>query len=401
MAINLEKDDLIKALSKNKEARDNLKAYRSLISNENTWHGIMATPPNSVLDVTIKAFFNESSIPLELPFFSIIHHLSGFLLKKGITIKFAGGIIKPDIWSIVLASSGGGKTFTSSLISKAIEERDSFPDPASSAKFIEDLKFKNNSIWIRDEFAQFLKAIETQAHMMEIKDYLLRVYDGNKIERRTKKQVIEINDPALTIVGTTVLETFAKNVTPEMMLDGFAQRFSFIIARSDPARPDHEHPIFEVAKHSKKIKTSWDKTISAIKHDQYTVSKDAEESFKESFKTMFSDNSDLPSSFFRRVMFRAVKYALIYHIILKKRTKTIDSDDMVWATRVCYMHLKDGAELVGNYNIPDLEKTLVRAEEIRDELLAKGQVIKPRDLIRRMNIIKNVSQANAILSVIS
>ena len=65
------------------------------------------------------------------------------------------------------------------------------------------------------------------------------------------------------------------------------------------------------------------------------------------------------------------------------------------------MHLKDGAELVGSYNIPDLEKTLLRAEEIRDELLAAGQTIKPRDLIRRMNIIKNVAQANAILSVIN
>jgi hypothetical protein len=394
--------DLFDQLSKSEEARETLKAMlaiRKLKSNE--WRGLMATPPNSLLESVVTAFYQKTDIPLEIPFFVTLHMLSAHMLAEGVVIKFAGQELKPDLWSVILASSGSGKTYSSSFLEKLCGVDETFPEPASAAKFVQDLADHNNSLWIRDEFAQLLKAIETQPHMAEMKDYLLRTYDGKKISRRTKKDVIEVADPALVILGMTVLETFQQNVSPESMLDGFAQRFSYVIAKNDPDRQTKDFPIYDMESYKKDISKRWNATTNSIKHKEYVIGSEAEAAFRQAFESLFQDELDVPASFFRRIMFRSVKYALVYHVMLRKTTKTLDAEDMGWAARVSKMHLQDASELISQYNLPDFERIIQRAEAIRDECRAEGKPFNAREIIRRMNAVKTSAQATAIMQLIS
>ena len=51
-------------------------------------------------------------------------------------------------------------------------------------------------------------------------------------------------------------------------------------------------------------------------------------------------------SFSRRIMFRGVRYALLYHHLPRKDNFLIDDQDMAWAGRVMGLHVKDAGTLV-------------------------------------------------------
>jgi hypothetical protein len=76
------------------------------------WRGMIAVPPGSLLDTVISEFSNKTNIALEIPYSTFLHYVSGALLAAGSKITFQGSVIESDIWSIVLAESGGGKTWT-------------------------------------------------------------------------------------------------------------------------------------------------------------------------------------------------------------------------------------------------------------------------------------------------
>ena len=282
-----------------------------------------------------------------------------------------------------------------------MEHDSGFPEPASAAKFIEDLSTHNKSLWIRDEFAQFLKALEQQPHMAEIRDYLLRVYDGKRVERNTKKSSIRVDDPALCILGLTVLQTFKEAVSPESMLDGFAQRFSYIVAKRDPSRPSKDFPIYDMREYQDRIRSEWQKLIGSVDTLDYSVGPDGEAAFRESFAMLLPPNEEVPMSFFRRIMFRGVRYALLYHILLGKTGSVIDAADMGWAGRICGLHIHDAAWVVGEHGLPDVERLCTRAEELKARILKEeGRPITPRDIVRGVYGIKNTNEAKAILGII-
>lgn len=388
-------------LARSEEARDTIKAMLKVKNTPDAWRGLVATPPGSLLETVISAFRNTTDIPLEIPFFATLHFLSAHMLAKGVTIDFVGQTIKPDLWSVVLASSGAGKTFATSALQRFTGQESTFPEPASSAKFVDDLVTHNNSLWVRDEFAQFLKAMDQQPHLAEMKDYLLRVFDGKRVERNTKKASVQIENPALCIFGLTVLESFKDNVSAESMLDGFAQRFSYVIAKRDPERPASAFPIYDLRGWQERIKRDWDNVVTSIEHEKYIVGPEGEEAFKMSFSLLLPPNENIPTSFFRRIMFRGVRYALLYHVLLGKTDSTLDATDMGWAGRVCGMHVKDAAWLVGEHGLPDLERLCRKAEELRDRILAdEGRAITARDVVRTLSGIRSTAEAKALLQMI-
>lgn len=382
--------------------KDIVGTIRSMIQIKNNikdeWRGLVATPPGSFLENVIKCFYDKTDIPLEIPFFTALHYLSAYLLKSGVYIDFDGQKIKPDLWSVILAQSGAGKTFASKAIGRFIDQKADFPDVASSAKFVEELSKHNNGFWLRDEFAQFLKSVENQPHFMEMKDYLLRLYDGEEISRSTLKNETIIENPALVILGITVLETFMQNVSAESLADGFGQRFSYVIARKDPKRTLQDFPLYEISDFKEKIARSWDDCICNINHERYILTKDSIEGFKTSFSLLCT--TDIPDSFFRRIMFRGIRYSLIYHILLGKTSERIDEVDMGWAGRICALHVRDACELLEGHDKSELQNLLNNAEKVIQRLEEKGEAISPRNLVRNMAKIKNTQEAKAILQIL-
>lgn len=395
---------LFDAIMKSEAARAEVKMmldFRRLAANKETWRGLIAMPPGSLVETVVTEFRDKTDIPLELPFFTVLHWVSAYLLRNDIGIDVGHGqIVKPDLWTVLLASSGAGKTLTQKAVSKALGLDDlEFKGNgcASAAAFVEKLEKNNKSIWIRDEFGQFLKALGSQSHMEEIKDYLLRIHDNETIERETKKYTCTVPDSALTILGLTVWETFPRHVSAEDMVDGFAQRFSYIVAEKDAKRPMISYPIYQINSGGWRYK--WDALIGKIEFDNYVAGEEAIEGYKTAFAMMHS--ATVPESFYRRLLWRAHKYALVYHILTGQGDRQeITAMDYGWAGRVLSLHVQDAMRLLEAHGLSDLEKLLLKAEEARRRLLAEGRKFGARECIQQVYGIKTAAEARAILSLI-
>ena len=367
------------------------------------WRGLIAVPPTSLAEIIISEFRQKTNIPLEIPFFVLFSIISGFLLERGVYVETEEGNILPDIWTVILASSGAGKTYTQNKISSGLSEtmkEIEFPGTGivSSAAFVQALSRKPRGLWVRDEFAQQLKAMEqTNGPMAEMKDVMLQLYDNADISRETKNDTVVVENPALTILGLTVLETFKDYVTAESMLDGHAQRYGYVVAKQDPQRPWRNYPLWKVK--NVEWKDSWEKIVQALQPTYRVDPIMMQKVFGASFQALY--NEAIPESFYRRVMWKATKYALIYHVMRADASPELTSEDYGWAARALSLHIDDAAWLIGDHSLSSLERILARAEEVNQRCLeTKGRPATARDLISGVKSISSAQQANAILSMI-
>lgn len=396
-------EELLHASMKSAEAR---RIIRTMVRvrkvRGETWRGEKALPTGSFLEAVTQAFRQTTDIPLELPLVAVLTLISGRLLKAGCRIEINGQFLKPSIWIVILAPSGAGKTFSIQKVLDITGQRnDLFPEPASAAKFVHDLAAHNNGIWIRDEFGQFLRSLDQQTHLAELRDYLLRLYDGQTISRRTKSDEVSIAEPALTIMGSTVLETFRNCVSAESLVDGFAQRFNFIVATADPNRQIQQFPLYDLRSYEGGMGKAWAEIANIPLHPVYRTSDDAVEVFKSAFRAMLPADGALPMSFFRRLMFSAVRYAAIYHVLLGEHGDELTATDMTWAVRMVELHLEDAIHLLDDYGLGELERLLRRVEEVKRQIESTGRRCTPRDLIRRISSIRTAEQARSCLALVS
>lgn len=381
----------------NEESRDYLKAL--LHTKPVEWRGMPAIPPGTILDIAIRGWHTRTCIALELVLFTLLHHIAHWLLSLGTYVEFAGCCIYPDIWSIILAPSGAGKTFTEQRISSAMRITDKFPEITSAAKFIEDLEQYNNRLLIVDEFAQLLKKMDTLSHLVELKGYLLRTYDHSAISRRTKKAgITTIEKPMLSIMGLNVTESFLATVSLESMIDGFSQRFAYVIADKDPSRPFINYPVFKLQDTVSAISIEWDVLKGVHVHTAYTVDRGADAIFDETFRFLITeDSTDIPESFYRRILWRGIQYALLYHYILKKDSSVIDAEDMAWGLRLCELGLQDGRRLIIDHGVPELARKILQIEKLAHKL---GRVPTPREVVQYVHGIKSVAEAKQLIPLI-
>jgi hypothetical protein len=398
---------LFDLISKSTSARAQVKEMLSFKTTDaegkrmSHWRGIVALPPGSLAEVVVSEFQRKTNIPLELPFFTLLHWVAAYLLKHDVSLRLPGseGVVKPDLWTVLLASSGAGKSWTQKRIYKALEMDElAFPGGiASAAKFVQELAEHNKSIWIKDEFGQFLKALSNQTHLEEIKAYLLSLHDNETIERKTQKYSVAVKDAALVILGFTVWETFPEQVSAEDVLDGFAQRFSYIVAERDEKRAMIDYPIWKLD--SEPWKESWDALVRRIAHPEYVISQSAMDGYKIAFSMLY--NEQIPESFYRRLLWRAHKYALVYHILRGDGyQKELTAEDYGWAGRVLYLHVHDAMRLLDSHGLSDFEKVLRKTEALRERFKREGRVLKARDVVAGVRGIRSAQEAKAVLSII-
>ncbi|KIL97159.1 hypothetical protein CCC_00220 [Paramagnetospirillum magnetotacticum MS-1] len=393
---------LLDLIAERRLGAEQTEALRGLLAAKTpstTWRGLTIMPPGSLLDRAVSLFERTTDFPLELPAFMVLHIMAAYLLDRGVEIEVAGTRLKPDLWSTLLAPSGAGKTKTASVLARVMPVR-LFPETTTSARFIEELAAHNRGLWLQDEWGQFLRRIETQSYAEEMREYLLRAHDGKPLARRTAKGSIEVEEPALVILGTTVFETFTTIVSAESMLDGFMQRFGIVIGEADPARPPHRFPIYRVeeAGNLAPLQAAWE-TIAALPlHSLYTVTPEAEAEFEAGFRHHFEQHHAIPASFFRRVMWRVFKYAAIYHVLLGKDDARIDAEDVGWAMRVAVLHLTDARRLLDGYNLSKLEAVIVKAEVFQAKI---GHRPSKRELISGVRDIQNNVMAEFVLEVMT
>lgn len=349
------------------------------------WRGDSAVPPGSPPDQILQAFRFHTDLPLDLPWHSFLFFLSTYCLDNGVTIKCGGQTITPELWTVVLAPSGAGKSYSLSRIKKGSPVSATIEGIASGAKLIEAMQEneqqgKPNAMLV-DEFGQMLKGIESDGSpLADAKQYLLLAYDGDKIERNTKKQSIVVEDSHMSILGLNVDETFINILSPESLLDGFAQRFAFCLAERDETRPFYEYSRYENDEIEEVVRKAWDRILKVQLHKTYTYSKEALAVYDAEFKRLgleIHDGKQINVSFFRRLMQRTHKLALMMHLIEGDESDIITERDVMWALRQTRLHIADTARLIAMKS-PGANKLMKSVEALAERLAAKGEKLTPR-----------------------
>jgi len=330
-----------------------------------------------------------------------MHYVAGVLIGKNVKIKYGHHETEMDFWTVVLAPSGAGKTWTEVQIADGLKDIDVpiFPGgSASAARFIEELDAKPRALWVRDEYLQLLNQIEIEGGpLSELKDYLLRIYDNRKIERVTKKESFTVESPVLSILGFNALASFVDGITAESLVDGFAQRFSYVIARPDKSRPFGKYPVWNVNKET------WSKKFGEMLdgvQETYIASHNAEKRFMEIFEEA-SGKSKMEESFYRRVMWRAHKYATIYHIMRgEAKNPVISEEDYGWASRLIEMQLSDAADLIDMCSGTSISKAIEAGESVVKKLEEQGLPVTARNIVMRTRAINTVGLARLVLQII-
>ena len=358
-------------------------------------------PPGSILDDVDRMFFTGTDIPRELPFFTVLHYISAMLLQQDVQIEVEGRTTRPDFWTIALAPSGAGKTFTQNIIQEIFGHGvKQFPEAASAAKFVECLRDNNHSLWLRDEFAQYLGAVETQSHMAQVKDFLLRTYDNNDIAHRTKEEDVVVEGPALTIFGTTPFATIKKYLSAESLVDGFAQRFAFVVAERDGRRVK---PIYQTKAHLPEIQAKWAANLATQFHKVYHVDDVGIAAYEEAFYMIVdrSGSESIDESFSRRIMWRSMKYALIYHVITGKTDDVLHAEDLTYAARLAALNLRDLRRLMDQYDMPAFSDMSGKVKAFIKRRAAEGKKTSKRDVVAGVRGVGNAAAAQEMLEFLA
>jgi hypothetical protein len=394
----------VRYLERNEQARETVRAMLDLDKMRESlkgWRGDFVLPPGTSADVILSAFKRYTDIPLEIPFFAFLHFLSGMLLQRRVKIKGLGAM-NADLWTVVLADSGSGKTWAHDAIAKASPVKSEFPMPASGAAFIESLQSHNFGLWFVDEIAQTLKQIEqTGSPLADVKTYLLNTYGSHKIERTTKKNgTITIDEPCLSILGMNTPESFYKSLSQESLLDGFAQRFAFVVAETDPLRPMQNFPLYEQDKVVAQCGKAFDMVAAVPVLDEYIISTDAKKAYEQAFEDLLRLTTNTPASFFRRAMFRTFRYALLYHIILGKTGAELDPADIAWGARLVRLHLADIHHILNRGEMAAVGSLVSKIEQLKAKRTAQGLKTTPRDVQQRIRGFESVADAAALLKIV-
>lgn len=379
-------------------ARVSFVARRRKMAGE--WRGMPCVPPGSLLESVISEFHEKTNIALEIPLCTFFHYVAGALITNGSKILFQGEAIEADFWSLVLAPSGAGKTWTEKKIGKGLEGVVPViqSGAASAAAWLQEFAENPRALWIRDEFFQLLRGIEQSGGpLADLKGYLLQSYDNSTIERKTKKDVITIEKPVLSLLGFTALQPFTDGMSPESLLDGFAQRFGFVLAMPDPARLWRNFPSWSVNSED------WAMRFNVMTEGllpEYQASPEAEEAFLTAFKKL-SGGQDLDESFFRRVMWRGHKYALVYHVIRGLAAEPeLTKEDYGWAARLLEMQLADAAEVLERCSRSDISRAIDAVDEIVRRLQAAGEPITARAVLAKTRLINSSAMARFVFKVL-
>ena len=373
----------IESLQKNKDLRQMVVGMLAQDYSNEDWQGAMTVPPGSILDDVMTVFREETDIPLELIAFSLFHFMSGYLLSKQVTINGQFGTSFAELWTIVLAESGSGKSLSHDTIASCSAVKSDFPEPSSAAKFIDSFQDHNFHLMFIDEVAQLLKNIEKKGGpLADMKKYLLCAYSNQKIERANKVETITIDTPCIGILGLNTPESFYNTISPESLLDGFAQRFSYVLAEPDPERSVYDNPLkyanYNIQKIKEVVQRSFDRFYELNIHDSYTVSPEALQAYTIAFASLI--HKSIPISFFRRVLHRAYKYSLIYHLLLEKQTNIIDGEDVAWACRIANKQLQDLKYLINRNEVEDMGSLLKKAQKVKERFDAANRPFNARVL---------------------
>lgn len=353
------------------------------------WRGDIAIPPGTPPHNILESFKRYTDLPLDLSWHAFLFYLSSYFLGKKVIVRVGKQTLKPAIKTVVLAPSACGKTYSLNRIEVGAPVLPSIQGIASGAKLIENMRENEaaglpNAMLV-DEFGQMLKKMEAaNSPMADVKEYLLLAHDGKRISRKTLKYEVVVEDSTMSFFGLNVDETFIKILSPESLLDGFAQRFTYVLCERDKDRNFRDFPRYENEEIEAVVEAAWCAILKIKLHAEYAYTPDALVTFDRHFSEIggvIEEGNSIPISFYRRLMQNSHNLALCYHIILGKEDANIDAVDVEWAMRQTRLHIADAAKLIASKS-PKSNSALFSVRELDAKLSAAGKKLTPRAIQR-------------------
>ncbi|QYG02230.1 DUF3987 domain-containing protein [Massilia sp. NP310] len=405
--------EYILALSQSQEAARNHAGAANFASSieRYQWESDKTVPPGTPLFDVLQSFKRHTDLPLDLSMHSLFFYLSTWLLQSKTVIECAGQTITPELWTIILAASGCGKTYSLDRLKKFAPVQANIMGIKSEAAFFDAMKTNEEmgraNAMLVDEVGQMIQQIEQiGSPLATLKESLLNAYGGSPITRATVKTGERtINDSTMTFLGLNVDETMMNILTPTSFLDGFCQRFTFVLAKRDPERHFKHFPRYDNAQIEAVTEAAWAKLTAIAPAERYVYTPEALAAYDAAFfeyAELIERDGVVNVSFFRRTLQRAHRLALLYHIILgKAATAEIDVEDVQWAMRLTEVHLVDAARIILAKS-GGAGQVLHATANVASKLAERGQKLTRTTLAQNVRAVKNGDiPADALLAAYS
>lgn len=176
--------------------------------------------------------------------------------------------------------------------------------------------------------------------LSEIKEYLLKAYDHEKLTRKSKKESIETKNIILTLLFINTFESYANNISNESMTDGLMRRFNLIYTEKDKARDFADYSLYNLKKlRDDSLQDTIADLFFSIKPDQnFTFSDNCFKLYQKYFKIFWHRKykNILPEkeNFYRTYMMQSWKFAVFYHLILKREGTEIQGDCLIYGMKI-------------------------------------------------------------------
>lgn len=186
-------------------------------------------PPNSYLESYVRFGMELTDAPAEFHLAVGLSTLAAVAGNKIYTNAWGTNIF-PNLWIVILAPSGFYRKSTAISIGlKALRgscQDAVLPDDFTREKLVECLMKQPYGIIPVYEFGELLARLGRD-YNAGLKEFLTAIFDGNPYKRATKRETIEIDDPALSILAASTIDWICDRITDGDMRGGFLARYLF------------------------------------------------------------------------------------------------------------------------------------------------------------------------------
>lgn len=404
----ISENQFMKYLLNQEKIDDEIKGYLHIGLKQQDYQVLQSIPPNTILDQVYNNFTENTNIPAILPIQYLLSYVGFYLASKNQKIfKDKHQELDTSLYTIVLAESYSKKTLSSNAI-KTSGVRSGMPDItmrecASYAALFDTVKKANNNsiLWVQDEVVLFLTDLINDKSKESLRGGLLKAYDRQGLDYNTKKEGMQtLKNALISFYGIGVDETFLKNIDVNWLIDGFASRFNYIIAKQDETKDIFDYLNVPIEKCVHELENHFAKIIDVRLNNQYLLTEKWESILVNRFRMMFTHFENLPKAFIGRLFFSTIQYALIYHFILCKDSDLIDEDDLTWACRHILNHIQAINDIFNKLGASDIKDKITKVEELVQRYKAEGKVLKPRNIvINHRNITSNTEEARTLIKL--
>lgn len=370
---------------------------------------------NDSLSMIYHKFWKNTDIPMALPVFGFLSFVSAFCVFSRAKHQIPFDRPKPlNTWVMALAPSGANKTMSFKLLERLIPTlngekvvKPNFTKPDGPKAMVQQLSDSDDGLffWFEDEASQFFKQVEQiGSPLSAVKEYLLKIKDGDKIDRLNAKEHITAQGTVMTQFFINTIDSMVKSISDDSMHDGLARRYQFVVSDKDHDRDFTDFALYKLNNihQDENLEKALIKLFSTDINDVTFTFSDSciklyEDCFKLFWDKQFSKFMENDKNMYRTYMMESWKYGVFHHILHNQEGTEISGKSLQWGLKVSLFLLNSFQKFIAFRSAPilnnkaDIEKRENRIKTIilyiQENDYKKG--FGTRAMFRKFNIKKD------------